>query len=209
MRVSASVPPGYFETKYAEDADPWGFETSPYEAEKYQATLDALPRERYRSAFEIGCSIGVLTRHLAERADQLLAVDVAQQALDRARTRCAGLPHVRIKRRRVPTEFPDECFDLIVVSEVGYYWSRLELGQALRLMVQHLEPGGHLLLVHWTPYVEDYPLTGDQVHEAVLTATAPTLRPLISRRAASYRLDLLERLPHEEWHGAQRNHAGT
>lgn len=191
--MSASLSPAYFDAKYAETDDPWSFETSAYEATKYQATLDVLPRARYHSAFEIGCSIGVLTERLAERTERLLAVDVSERALGRARQRCQQLPNVRCEWLRVPETFPDELFDLIVVSEVGYYWSRIELGRAMRLIINHLEPGGHLLLVHWTPFVADYPLTGDQVHDAVLSATAPRMRPLVSRRESSYRLDLLER----------------
>jgi len=193
MRVS--LPPAYFDAMYAETDDPWGFETSAYEAAKYQVSLDALPRACYRSAFEIGCSIGVLTERLAARTERLLAVDVSEQALRRARVRCQHLEHVRCDLLRVPESFPNALFDLIVVSEVGYYWSRIELGRAMRLIVNHLAPGGHLLLVHWTPFVADYPLTGDQVHDAILSATAPRMRPqpLVSRREGSYRLDLLER----------------
>ena len=51
-----TLPPDYFDSVYAANADPWGFETSEYEAAKYHATLCALPRERYRHAFEIVCS---------------------------------------------------------------------------------------------------------------------------------------------------------
>lgn len=193
MPVSASLSTDYFDAKYAEQDDPWGFETREYEAAKYQASLDALPRPRYRSAFEIGCSIGVLTERLAERTDRLLAVDVAERALERTLARIQHLAHVRVEQLRVPESFPDELFDLIVVSEVGYYWSRFELGWAMRSIVNHLEPSGQLLLVHWTPFVADYPLTGDQVHHAFLNATVQRMRPLVSRREASYRLDLLER----------------
>lgn len=60
-----SLPPSYFDDLYQAKADPWGFETSEYEANKYAATLAALPNARYRSAFEIGGSIGVLTAKLA------------------------------------------------------------------------------------------------------------------------------------------------
>lgn len=193
--MSASLPPSYFDALYAADNDPWGFETRAYEAAKYQAALDALPHACYRTTFEIGCSIGVLTERLAGRTQRLLAVDVAEQALDRARERCRTLPHVRCELLRVPEAFPDELFDLIVVSEVAYYWSRVELGRAMGLIVNHLEPGGQLLLVHWTPFVASYPLTGDQVHDAFLSATAPRMRQLVSRREPGYRLDLLERLP--------------
>jgi len=195
MNERESLPPEYFARVYAENDDPWGFATRPYEARKYAATLDALPRNRYQSAFEIGCSIGVLTEQLAGRCERLLAVDVAGRALEQARKRCRHLPHVRLARMAVPDEFPDECFDLILVSEVGYYWGWDGLATAQQLISEHLKPHGHLLLVHWTPFVEDYPLTGDQVHEAFLQGAdaGNGLRHLISSRQETYRMDLFER----------------
>jgi SAM-dependent methyltransferase len=157
--------------------------------------LDALPRDRYRSAFEIGCSIGVLTARLAARCDRLLAVDVAEKALAQARARCRHLPHVRFERMVVPTAFPSEHFDLILVSEVGYYWGWQNLAVAQRRIIEHLEPGGHLLLVHWTPFVDDYPLTGDEVHDAFLAGASAGngFRHLVGSRRETYRLDLFER----------------
>jgi SAM-dependent methyltransferase len=196
MGEQRSLPPAYFDQMYAASDDPWGFETRPYEAAKYAATLDALPRNRYRSAFEIGCSIGVLTERLAGRCDRLLAVDVAERALEQARARCRNRPQVLFRHMAVPGAFPDERFDLILVSEVGYYWGGGDLAIAQRLIVEHLEPGGQLLLVHWTPFVEDYPLTGDEVHEAFLTSAASWngLRHSVGSRHETYRLDLFERV---------------
>jgi SAM-dependent methyltransferase len=191
--MCASLRPDYFERVYREADDPWHFASSPYEAAKYAATLAALPRARYRNAFEIGCSIGVLTERLAGRCDQLLSVDVAEAALAQARARCAGLPQVRFQRLRVPDEFPDERFDLILVSEVAYYWSLHDLARAEALIIEHLEPAGQLLLVHWTPFVDDYPLTGDEAHDAFARGAGDRLRCLLSRREEQYRLDLYER----------------
>lgn len=191
-----TLPPDYFDAVYQANEDPWGFETSPYEREKYAATLAALPLPHYAEAFEIGCSLGVLTQQLAPRCGHLLAVDVAQAALDKARQRCAKLPQVELQLMRVPEEFPTERrFDLILVSEVGYYWSPEDLQRATDLMLATLRPGGQLLLVHWTPPVHDYPLTGDDVHEFFLTnATADgPLRHLSGQRQETYRLDLFER----------------
>jgi hypothetical protein len=74
-----------FEARYAANPDPWGFETSAYEHEKYERTLAALGHRHYGRAFEAGCSIGVFTAMLAERCDELLAVDIAQAAVDSAR----------------------------------------------------------------------------------------------------------------------------
>ncbi len=193
-----SLPPAYFDDVYAANADPWGFETSPYEAAKYAATLAALPRARYASAFEAGCSIGVLTERLAARCDRLLAVDVAEAALALARARLAEVPNVTVERRVLPDDFPDSPddgapFDLVLVSEVGYYFSEPDLARFRTHCAGALIPGGTLLLVHWTPPVPDYPITGDAVHDAFLAD--PAFRHVSGSRAPEYRLDLLERAP--------------
>ena len=190
-----TLPPAYFRDVYRANDDPWSFETSPYEREKYATTLAALPRPHYARAFEIGCSLGVLTAQLAPRCGHLLAVDVAAAPLERARQRCAGLPQVELRVLRVPEEFPAGQFELILLSEVGYYWSPADLARAAEQLVAALPPGGQLLLVHWTPPVHDYPLTGDEVHAYFLqqaTADGP-LRHLTGQRHATYRLDLLEK----------------
>jgi SAM-dependent methyltransferase len=194
QQESASLPPDYFEEMYAANPDPWDFETSPYEAKKYADTVGVLPRSQYRSAFEIGGSIGVLTEKLAARCQSLLSIDVSPRAQSRAKRRCAHLPHVEFEIMQVPHQYPSSTFDLTVVSEVGYYWSKNDLETAQQKIADHLEPGGHLLLVHWTPYVASYPLTGDEVHNAFLQQVGAVYRSLVSRREERYRLDLLERL---------------
>ena len=186
-----SLKPEYFLGVYAASKDPWGFTTSPYEAAKYQTTLAALPRPRYGRAWEIGCSIGVLTRLLSERCDYLLATDVAEEALKQAAERTADQSQVAIKHLRLPDQEPDGTFDLIVLSEVGYYFDREDLGRVKAMLVDRLQANAHLLLVHWTPYVPDYPLTGDQVHDFFLDAVG--LQHLQGERHDQYRLDLWSR----------------
>ena len=196
MPSQPSLPPDYFDSLYSADSDPWKFETSTYEAQKYEATLAALPRTRYRSALEIGGSIGVLTEMLAERCDSLLSVDVSEKAQKKAIERCRSLSNVRFQLMQVPQTYPDEQFDLTVLSEVGYYWCWEDLKQAQQLMLEHLEPGGHLLLVHWTPYADYYdnPLSGDEVHESFLALPSSQIKHLGGDRADKYRLDVFERL---------------
>jgi len=191
-----TLPPDYFDNVYRANEDPWQFASSPYEREKYAATLAALPRPHYERAFEIGGSIGVFTAQLAPRCGHLLSVDVSEAALAQARLRCANLPQVEIKKMQVPGEFPDGQFDLILVSEVGYYLSPPDLARATDQMLAALLPGGQLLLVHWTPVVHDYPQTGDEVHEFFLAKTQPggPLRHLFGERHDKYRLDLLEKV---------------
>ena len=186
----------YFEDVYRANPDPWNFAASPYEAAKYAATLAALPRAFYPSAFEAGCSIGVLTAQLAARCGRLLSADISERALRAARERCAALDNVRFEQRTLPGEFPAGPFDLIVVSEVGYYLALPDLRKFRDVAVSQLAADGQLLLVHWTPEVHDYPLTGDEVHETFLEAARPAgggLRHLAGGREEKYRLDLFER----------------
>ena len=189
--AAGSIAPAYFERLYRDDADPWAFDTSPYEAAKYAATLGALPRDRYASAFEIGCANGALTERLAGRCDRVLAVDVAPSALARARERTAGLGGVDVRRMAVPDEWPDGGgFDLVVVSEVGYYLAPPDLDRLRARCAASTAPGAHLVLVHWTGET-DYPLSADDVHVAFLAD--PAWRGARAGRTGAYRLDVLER----------------
>jgi SAM-dependent methyltransferase len=186
-----SLPPSYFAQIYQANLDPWNFETSLYEREKYLASLAALPLKRYRRAFEVGGSIGVLTRMLADRCDRLLSIDVSSLAQARAKVRCADQPQVEFQIMQFPGETPNQTFDLIVLSEVGYYLSEKDLLMARDWIVNALRPGGHLLLVHWTPLVEDYPLTGDEVHDLFLAITPAPLICVFSSRKTHYRINVL------------------
>jgi SAM-dependent methyltransferase len=188
-RRAGRLPRDYFEELYAGKPDPWDFATSDYERGKYDATLTAIGGD-HRYALEIGCSIGVFTRRLAGQCRRLLALDVAEAALDAARRRCADLPHVGFRRMQLPDEFPDGRFDLVVLSEVGYYWTLPDLDLFLGRLRRGLTPDGLFVLVHWTRDT-DYPLTGDQVHDHVLAAGRDFLHPVHEARTDSYRLDAL------------------
>ena len=191
--MSETLRRDFFEDLYARTPDPFDFETSAYEAAKYQHTIDILPRDRYQQGIEIGCSIGVLTSRLAEKCDQLLGIDISERALERARARCAEFPGVNFARISVPDEFPDQDFDLMVASEVAYYWSIEDFTRARDRIADHHMAGGHLLLVHWLPVVDYHVQTGDAVHETWLEDAR--WRLVHGDRCEQYRIDLLERLP--------------
>ena len=157
----------YFDAMYAAAPDPWGFEDRWYEQRKYAISLAQLPNPRYRSAFEPGCSIGVLSAMLAGRCDHLLSCDVAAAAVRAATRRTRDLPNVRIERHQVPGQWPPGRFDLIVFSEILYYFGDRDLEQMLDLALRALEPGGTLLAVHWRHPVSEYPRSGDDVHQVL------------------------------------------
>ena len=66
----SSLGPEHFQRLYDASSDPWQFRSSQYEQAKYRATIASLGTRRFRSGFEAGCSIGVLTRLLAERCER-------------------------------------------------------------------------------------------------------------------------------------------
>lgn len=165
--ATASLPQRFFEDFYGDGVDPWGFSTRWYEERKRDLTLACLPRQRFTTGFEPGCSIGVLTAELAKRCDRLLATDIAEQPLRIARERLAEVAGVRFERLAVPQAWPPGTFDLIVLSEVAYYCSAADLDLLLDRAEDSLTPDGVLLACHWRHQVAEYPLTGDQVHAAL------------------------------------------
>lgn len=180
----------YFEELYAKSEDPWSFETSEYERSKYERTISVLGGRRFHRALEAGASIGVFTRMLADRCDELLAVDVSERAVVAASERLSGQGHVRVERRTLPEEMPAGPFDLIVASEVLYYFPGEEMLAVLRGFERELAPGGALLAVHWRRETKTYPLQGDQVHE--LLAQNTRLQNKVTIIEPDYRLDLYE-----------------
>ena len=160
-----SLPAGYFDRMYTEDADPWGFASRWYERRKYALTLAALPAPAYDRGLEIGCSIGILTAALAQRCASLVALDPSAAALAEAATRVPG--SVQLVQGMVPADWPSGPYDLVVLSEVGYYLDAADLQQLLHLIERDLAPDGTVLACHWRHPVDDYPLTGDQVHAAL------------------------------------------
>jgi cyclopropane fatty-acyl-phospholipid synthase-like methyltransferase len=171
--VTARLPDAYFDRMYAEAADPWQLSSRWYEKRKYAITLALLPEQRYRHAFEPGCSIGTLTALLAQRCDRVTAVDVADAAIRTAdtRLRSAGLRgRVTLARASLDQAWPAGPFDLVVLSEVAYYLSEKTLAGVLRRECSRLRPGTPVVAAHWRHAVADYPLTGDTAH-AVIAAT--------------------------------------
>lgn len=189
-RRTDSIPADYFDGIYASAADPWGFTTSAYERDKYAATLAALPRARYRSAFEPACSIGVLTRSLAGRCDGLLASELVEAALEAARVRCADCPWVAFRQGAVPAQWPEGRFDLILLSEFLYFLDRDDLAALAVKVGGAIEPGGDIVLVHWLGPT-DYPLSGDEAAEGFISAIAGFADVVGGERRPDYRIDVL------------------
>lgn len=157
--------PAYFDRLYAGADDPWGLDERFYESRKRDLVLASLPRPRFRRAFEPGCATGLLTARLAQRCDAVVAWDFADAAVHQARHRLAGTSGVSVERGRIPQAWPEGRFDLVVLSEVGYYCP--DLGTLARRIHESLDPDGVVLAVHWRHAAADHPYPAEAVHEAL------------------------------------------
>lgn len=143
----------FFEDLWA-DKDPWALATSELDQRRYRRQLALLEGRRYRSALELGCAAGVFTRHLAEVCDHVLALDIADSAIARARDSLSDRANVELRVADI-MEFDVEAegpWDLVVLSETAYYLGWLyplfDVGWLARSLCQATTPGGRLLLVN-------------------------------------------------------------
>lgn len=167
-----------FDEMYDQADDPWGFEDSAYERRKRGLLMSVLADQRYECILEIGCADGVLTSDLAQVADQVTAMDVSEQALNRAGRRQIASP-VRWVHGTAPDDVPDGRLDLVVLSEVGYFLTGSQLLQTLVRLHEALIEGAEVVLCHWQHPTSDIPLDGGLVHDQA--------RDLLGEPRATYR----------------------
>ncbi|WP_216844767.1 SAM-dependent methyltransferase [Rhodanobacter sp. L36] len=176
----------YFENLYAEHADPWNYADSPYEAQKYAATIGVLPRATYRRGLELGCSIGVLTARLARLCDALTAVDISERALTIAMQRCAD-SRVTFVHAHLPDGEWNAPFDLLVLSEILYYLEPDAIDRLASRLTHQADRGADVVLAHWTGET-NYPMTADAAVERLRSSMPVSV--LEEVRHPEYRLDL-------------------
>ena len=140
--------------------DPWKY-NSQYELEKYRRTLSLFPVQDIEDALELGCSEGIFTEMLAERARRLLAADISTVAMERARQRCERFPHVRFEWCDIARALPSGEFDVITCSEILYYLQdRYALQDFVQRVARLLKPGGSIVAATANVVSDDPDSTG-------------------------------------------------
>jgi len=149
--AAASEARRFFDGLWSE-SDPWDLDDSKFEQTRYACQLGLLRGRRYQRGLEIGCAGGSFTRLLAPLCNELVAIDISEHAIERARAahgpatgveyRVANVMELDLER--------EGTWDLVVLTETAYYLGWLYpmfdvawLAHSLHLATR---PGGHLLL---------------------------------------------------------------
>jgi len=194
----------YWEGVYRTE-DPWAY-GSAYEQLKYRRTLDLLPQRPVGKAMELACSEGRFTELLAPCVGHLIAADISETALQRARQRCHTHGNIDWRRLDLFDDALPDGLDLIVCSEVLYDLADREaLARVAKRLAAALVPGGHLLSAHAFVLKDEPSHTGYDWDTAfgakVIAETLSTTPGLALERSLQnelYRVDLFRRLNGQE-----------
>ncbi len=154
----------FFEGMFRDSQDPWNFAADAYEQFRYATIVGALGPGPYRLAFEPGCSVGALTEKLAAICERVDACDFSPTAVKQAQARCRSFPGVTVRCAVVTDRVLYRHYDLIVLSEIGYYFTSAIWQCLIGDIVEDMQPGATLLASHWLGSSPDHVLSGDEVH---------------------------------------------
>jgi hypothetical protein len=177
----------FFENKYSENSDPWNFATDSYELQRYNTIYNAISHQRYQNVFEPGCSIGVLSEKLSLIADHVQAFDISSRAVEIAKSRCFKLKNVTVRCTSITKEIPLPKTDLIIISEIGYYFEKLDLERILKRLLMSCDKEVVIVASHWLGNSKDHLLSGDEVHETINSISGLSLE--LHLRCDAFRLD--------------------
>jgi SAM-dependent methyltransferase len=158
----------HFDDLYRASDDPWKIRDRWYERRKRALTLATLPHERYARAFEPGCGNGELTVLLAARCGELIAADVSADAVALTRQRVANCTNVQVEPIQLPDGWPPGIFDLVVISEIGYYLDEPQSNRLADHIHARLSADGAVVACHWRRPIDGWSRNGDDVHETLL-----------------------------------------
>ncbi len=163
-----------FDALYRADRDPWGVRSSWYEQRKLDLVLGCLNRSSYARAWDPSCGVGELAIRLADRAELVLATDASLEAVQLTGDRCRQLPHVDVGHLRLPEPPPVTGFDLVVLSEFGYYLEAADRRQMMTMINRVTAADAEVVSVHWRFKPHDGWLSGEHVQREISAALRRT-----------------------------------
>ena len=142
--------------------DPWDFENSKIDEERFQRQLALVNDRRYERVLDLGCGSGEFARLTSDIAKQVTAVDIAPAAIDHARLRCSDRQNVEFCAANM-MEYDFHAggpWDLVVMSEsiycLGWLYPLFDVGWPLKELADAMTGGGRFLLVNTLGKEGDY-----------------------------------------------------
>jgi SAM-dependent methyltransferase len=179
--------------------DPWsaGVPHYRYQPHKYQVMLSLLPQRTYHRALDIGCGLGIFSRLLAQRCNQLLGIDISQWAVDSAARASSAVPNVQFRQADLLKMDAVALgqFDLVVLADTIYYLpdlSQRALQSAREQVLQTLAPGGTLMLVdHYFFRLDSHSRLTRTIHDCFRSRNS--MRLVREHQRPFYLVSVLER----------------
>lgn len=122
--------------------------TRDMEATALRTVLAKIP---FKSCLEIGCGTGKNTAWLVEKADKVLAVDLSEEMLAKAKEKVQA-PHVVFKQADITKDwqFANDTYDLISFSLVLEHINNLD--HIFKEAAKVLDKGGHVYVGELHPF---------------------------------------------------------
>jgi ubiquinone/menaquinone biosynthesis C-methylase UbiE len=139
---------GYFDKLYASSKEPWVISIRASQQYRYKLCLQILRRfsDKYDSALDIGCSQGQFTKMLQDIASKIIAIDISETAIQRAKERYGSKGAIKFELGSLPRlRYADSQFDLVVALEVLYYLEKEERSKALSEIKRILKNDGYFI----------------------------------------------------------------
>lgn len=181
-----------FDRKFGGDDDPWRTFSDRDEARKRAAILHGLgaglgagPIGR---VLELAAGNGSNSVALARRALRLDATEGTARGTDLVARAVGDDPRVRVRRLVLPGRFPCPCYDAVVIAEVLYYLSPLDMAKVAGAAATALRPGGRLILAHHRVDYPDFVQHAHGIHGRFLARTAASWTPLNDVRTGRWRV---------------------
>lgn len=138
-----------FERLYLETPDPWNYQSSPYERSKYEYVLACALKCRSANAsvLEVGCSVGVFSRMLAEHFETVTGIDVSKEALTAAAHYNRDVKKARFIHSNLQSFEAGEQYDVIFCAEILYYIAEKDVEIVCARLEKLLSARGIIVLV--------------------------------------------------------------
>lgn len=186
----------YFDWALRNDTTPFG-EGGEGEYEKYARILHTLDfKGHYTNVLDLGCGEGYLTRRLAGRSGRILGVDISPTVIRRAGRRLAPFDNVELRAADALTDEIGESFELVLCSELLYYFNIKQFGAVAGKIERWTRPGGYLLLAHSRAAADDegsekFAFGAKTIHDTFLEN--PVFRTESDTTYPAYRITVLRR----------------